>query len=106
EGRHVRFVGEAVRPDDGPPVDGFRPSATALFGSLASEGLAPHALCLQLTGMGHDGAAGLLEARRAGAWTIAQAEEDCVVFGMPKRAVDLGAACEVMDLPAIVERLK
>jgi two-component system chemotaxis response regulator CheB len=54
-----------------------------------------------LTGMGDDGARGLLEMREAGAYTVAQDEASCVVFGMPKEAIAAGAACEVLPLPRI-----
>ncbi|HWU40897.1 MAG TPA: chemotaxis protein CheB, partial [Candidatus Acidoferrum sp.] len=54
-----------------------------------------------LTGMGNDGATGLLEMRRAGAATIAQDEATCVVFGMPKEAISRGAVDEVIPLPQI-----
>ncbi|HRU66435.1 MAG TPA: chemotaxis protein CheB, partial [Spirochaetota bacterium] len=58
------------------------------------------------TGMGNDGAAGLLEMKEAGAWTIAQNEESCVVFGMPKEAIKLGAAKMVTDIDGIVDYIK
>jgi len=52
-----------------------------------------------LTGMGSDGAKGLLEMRESGAYTLAQDKESCIVFGMPKEAIKLGAASEVVSLP-------
>jgi two-component system chemotaxis response regulator CheB len=58
-----------------------------------------------LTGMGKDGAAGLLEMKEAGARTIAQDEASCVVFGMPKEAIARGGAGEVVSLPSIAERV-
>jgi two-component system chemotaxis response regulator CheB len=76
---------------DAPPEEGFRPSANFLFRSVAQSGGAS-TLGVLLTGMGRDGAAGLLEMRRAGATTIAQDEASCVVFGMPREAIALGAA--------------
>ena len=54
-----------------------------------------------MTGMGDDGANGLLEMKEAGAYTIAQNEETCVVFGMPARAIERGGACEVLPLDSI-----
>jgi two-component system chemotaxis response regulator CheB len=71
-----------------------------LFESLAGEAGAGVVACL-LTGMGRDGAAGLLAIRRAGGLTIAQDEETSVVFGMPREAVLLGAATQVLPLPEI-----
>jgi two-component system chemotaxis response regulator CheB len=64
-----------------------------------------NALGVLLTGMGVDGANGLLEMRRRGAHTIAQDEESCVVYGMPKAAVQRGAACEVLSLGQIADSL-
>ena len=58
-----------------------------------------------LTGMGNDGASGLLQMRKAGAWTAAQDEASCVVFGMPREAIRLGAAEAVMPLERITETL-
>jgi two-component system chemotaxis response regulator CheB len=58
-----------------------------------------------LTGMGKDGAAGLLEMKRAGARTLAQDEASCVVFGMPREAIALGAADEVVSLDTMSERI-
>ena len=64
-----------------------------------------NAIGLIMTGMGDDGARGLREMRDAGAWTIAQDEASCIVFGMPKEAIRLGAACEVVALDRIAEQL-
>ena len=58
-----------------------------------------------LTGMGSDGASGLLQMRKAGAWTAAQDEASCVVFGMPREAIRLGAAEAVMSLDRITDTL-
>ena len=96
-----------VELDDGPPVGRHRPSVDVLFRSVA-QSAAANAVGLILTGMGDDGATGLLEMRGAGAWTIAQDEATSVVYGMPKVAADMGAACEIMSLPrmagALVQR--
>jgi two-component system chemotaxis response regulator CheB len=73
-----------------PPVSGHRPSVDVLFRSVA-KAAGPSAVGIVLTGMGKDGAAGLLEMRRAGASTIGQDEASCVVYGMPKAAHDCGA---------------
>jgi two-component system chemotaxis response regulator CheB len=84
----------------GDPVNRHRPSVDVLFRSAATM-LSNAAVGILLTGMGKDGAEGLLEMRRAGAWTIAQDEASCVVFGMPREAVQLGAANEVLPLSDI-----
>ena len=85
---------------DGPPVSRHRPSVDVLFRS-AAQAAGRNAVGVILTGMGDDGAAGLLEMRQAGAHTIAQDEASCVVFGMPKEAIALGAAGEVLPLDRI-----
>lgn len=79
------------------PVNRHRPSVDVLFRSAARE-LGGSAIGVLLTGMGKDGADGLLQMHRAGAWTIAQDEASCVVYGMPREAVSLGAAHEVLPL--------
>jgi len=89
---------------DSPPVDGHRPSATALLKSVAQT-YGPAAVGVLLTGMGKDGARGLKTLRDAGARTIAQDEATCVVFGMPGEAIALGAAQEVLPLDRIAARL-
>jgi two-component system chemotaxis response regulator CheB len=82
---------------DGPLVSRHRPSVNVLFRSVA-QAAGPNAVGVILTGMGDDGADGMLEMRRAGAATIAQDEESCVVFGMPKAAIDRGAVDGVVSL--------
>lgn len=77
-----------------------RPSVDVMFESIARECGATAAACL-LTGMGRDGASGLLEIRQAGGLTIAQDEASCVVYGMPREAVLLGAASRILPLSAI-----
>ena len=84
----------------GPPVNRHRPSVDVLFRSAANVAGA-NALGIILTGMGKDGAQGMLEMRQAGSHTIAQDEASCVVFGMPKEAIAVGGACEVMPLQNI-----
>lgn len=84
----------------GPPVNRHRPSVDVLFRSAANVAGA-NALGIILTGMGKDGAQGLLEMRQAGAHTIAQDEASCVVFGMPKEAIAVGGACEIVTLQQI-----
>lgn len=77
-----------------------RPSVDVLFDSLAQDCGAVTVACL-LTGMGRDGATGLLAIREAGGFTIAQDEASCVVYGMPREAALLGAACRVLPLSDI-----
>lgn len=88
----------------GPEVNRHRPSVDALFNS-AVEAAGRNAVGVLLTGMGKDGAAGLLGLRQAGAHTIAQDEGSCVVFGMPREAIALGGASEVVPLKDIAGRL-
>jgi len=85
---------------DGPLVNRHRPSVDVLFRS-AAKCAGPNALGVIMTGMGDDGARGLLEMRQAGATTVAQDEASCVVFGMPKEAIKLGAADSVLALDKI-----
>lgn len=89
-----------VRIKDGPPVHHQRPSVDVLFQSVARNA-GRNALGVILTGMGADGAKGLLAMKESGAHTIAQDEQSCVVFGMPKEAIKLGAASAVVPLPEI-----
>jgi two-component system, chemotaxis family, protein-glutamate methylesterase/glutaminase len=84
----------------GPRVCYQRPSVDVLFHSV-SEAAAARSVGVLLTGMGCDGAAGLLRMRQAGAHTIAQDEASCVVFGMPREAIALGAAAQVLPLSAV-----
>jgi two-component system chemotaxis response regulator CheB len=86
-----------VQVKKGPLVHHQRPAADVLFRSVANYAGA-NAVGIILTGMGSDGAAGLLEMKEAGARTIAQDEKSCVVFGMPKEAIKLGAAEKVVSL--------
>ncbi|MDX5364114.1 MAG: CheB methylesterase domain-containing protein [Pseudazoarcus pumilus] len=86
------------------PVNRHRPSVDVLFRSAARE-LGDAAVGVLLTGMGKDGADGLLQMHRAGAWTIAQDEGSSVVYGMPREAVALGAANEVLPLGEIASHV-
>lgn len=85
------------------PVNRHRPSVDVLFESAAVSA-GKNAIGILLTGMGKDGAQGLLKMRQAGAWTLAQDEASCVVFGMPREAIALGAACDVVPITAMCER--
>jgi two-component system chemotaxis response regulator CheB len=87
---------------DGPPVARHRPSVDVLFRAAATAAGA-NAVAILLTGMGDDGAAGMLELRSVGAYTIAQDEATCVVFGMPKEAIARGAVDTVAPLDRIGE---
>lgn len=84
----------------GPLVNRHRPSVDVLFRSTATYA-GKNALGIILTGMGNDGAKGLLEMKKNGAPTIAQDEKSCVVFGMPREAIKLGAADKILSLEKI-----
>jgi two-component system chemotaxis response regulator CheB len=87
---------------DGPRVNRHRPSVDVLFRSVA-QAAGRNALGVLLTGMGADGAQGLLEMKQAGARTFAQDEASCVVFGMPRVAIELGAADRVVPLSQMAD---
>jgi len=89
---------------DGPPVCRQKPSVEVMFNSVAKYAAA-NAVGAILTGMGNDGAGGLLNMRRSGAHTIAEDETSCVVFGMPKEAIDRGAAEKVVPLSDVAKAL-
>lgn len=89
---------------DGPMVFHQRPAVEILFNSVAQYA-GQNAIGVILTGMGKDGAQGLLNMRKAGAATIAQDERTCIVFGMPKEAIDIGAAQVVKPLPNIAQTI-
>lgn len=89
-----------VEVKDGPLVSRHRPSVDVLFRS-AAQYAGKNAVGVIMTGMGDDGSRGLLEMRDAGAHTVAQDEESCIVFGMPKEAIKRGAVDKVMPLAAI-----
>jgi two-component system chemotaxis response regulator CheB len=89
---------------NGPLVNRHRPSVDVLFRSVA-QCAGANALGVIMTGMGDDGAAGLLEMRKAGANTVAQDEESCVVFGMPKEAIKRGGVEKTVTLTAIAREI-
>jgi len=93
-----------VEVKDGPLVNRHRPSVDVLFRSTARYA-GKNAIGAIMTGMGDDGAKGLLEMKEAGASTIAQDEKSCVVFGMPNEAIKLGAADKVMPLDQIAQQV-
>jgi len=84
----------------GPLVSRHRPSVDVLFRSVA-QSAGPNAVGIIMTGMGDDGARGMLEMHESGALTIAQDEATCVVYGMPKEAVKLGGVDAIVGLPQI-----
>jgi two-component system chemotaxis response regulator CheB len=105
-GRHMTLTRDGrLNLDNAAPVNGFRPSISRLFNSVA-ESAGRESVGVLLTGMGRDGADGLRLMRDAGALTIAQDEASSVIFGMPGEAVRLKAACEVLPPVAIAEALR
>ncbi|WP_395328379.1 chemotaxis response regulator protein-glutamate methylesterase [Novosphingobium sp. BL-8H] len=103
---HMELVGGTsghVRLIDGDPVGGHRPSVDVLFRSVARMGT--RAVGVILTGMGSDGAAGLAEMRTAGARTLGQSRETCVVYGMPRAAFEAGAVEKEVNLSALPEAI-
>ncbi len=88
-----------------PPVNGHRPSADVLFDSVSQE-FGPNVIGVIMTGMGEDGARGLGRIKAAGGYTLAQDEETCVVFGMPKVAMEMGNVNEVSSLDNLADRLE
>ncbi len=89
----------------GDPVNRHRPAVDVLFDSVEREAR-QQAIGVILTGMGKDGAQGLLRMRQAGAWTIGQDQESCVIYGMPREAVQVAAVAEVAPLNEIGERIQ
>jgi two-component system chemotaxis response regulator CheB len=107
DGRHLGVSRGRIHLSDEPPVEGFRPSATHLFASVARE-YGPRAAGFVLSGMGSDGAGGLALVRTAGGYTAAQSEATSVIFGMPRVALECGAAAHELDvdeIPKVIERL-
>jgi len=103
----VRRTGTGYRVElmEGPPVCRHRPSVEVLFRS-AAQAAGPFGAGIIMTGMGDDGAGGLLEMREAGALTIAQNEATCIVFGMPREAIRRGAAKMVLPLDSIASTVQ
>jgi two-component system, chemotaxis family, protein-glutamate methylesterase/glutaminase len=98
----AQYIAKVFR---GPAVNRHCPSVDVLFRS-AARAAGRNVTGIIMTGMGDDGARGLLEMRQAGARTIAQDEASCIVFGMPKEAIGMGAAKEILSLsqiPAVLE---
>jgi two-component system, chemotaxis family, protein-glutamate methylesterase/glutaminase len=105
---HLRLVRQGLRVTtelfEAPPVDRHRPSVNVLFESAARV-LGSNAVGVIMTGMGDDGARGLLAMKHAGAATLAQDAPGCTVFGMPQRAIQLGAADYIAPLDALADRI-
>jgi two-component system chemotaxis response regulator CheB len=102
--RHLSVRDGVLRLDDGPPRHSCRPSVDVLFDSVAAE-YGAAATGVLLTGMGRDGAGGLLRMRTSGAVTFAQDEASCVVYGMPREAAMLGAAAYILPPARIAARV-
>ena len=107
--RHMKVkrltMGDVVVLNDDARVNGHRPSVDVLFHSAAEE-FGSHAVAALMTGMGDDGAEGLGAVKRAGGMTIAQSEESCVVYGMPKAAIERGYATRVVALDVLSATLQ
>ncbi|MEZ4744171.1 MAG: chemotaxis-specific protein-glutamate methyltransferase CheB [Bdellovibrionota bacterium] len=93
-----------IKISDGPKVSNHKPSVDVLFSS-ACRVYGDKVVAALLTGMGKDGASGLLNLKNAGAYTVIQNEESCVVYGMPKAAEELNAHCDVVSLEKIAKKL-
>jgi two-component system, chemotaxis family, protein-glutamate methylesterase/glutaminase len=107
--RHIKVkrmaLGDVVVLNDDTRVNGHRPSADVLFHSVARE-FGSQAIAALMTGMGDDGAEGLGAVKKAGGMTIAQSEESCVVYGMPKAAIERGYATRVITLDGMAATLQ
>lgn len=107
-GWHLRLASRGgryvLRVSDDPPVNRHRPCVDVMFQSMA-EVAGARAIAVLLTGMGADGAQAMVRLRARGAHTIAQDEASCVVFGMPRQAIALGGAQEVLALDEMARRL-
>jgi two-component system chemotaxis response regulator CheB len=106
--RHMKVkrlpLADVVVLNDDPPANGHRPSVDVLFKSVAGE-FGPRGVAVLMTGMGEDGASGMGHVKAAGGTTIAQDEESCVVFGMPKAAVEHNYAMRVVPLEGLAHAI-
>ena len=106
-GKHLGLTRRGVVLSDGEPLDGHLPSVTHMFSTVARS-FGSRALGVVLTGMGGDGARGLVELKRAGGRVLAQDESSSIVFGMARKAVELGAVDRVLpldDIPAAIVKI-
>jgi two-component system chemotaxis response regulator CheB len=107
--RHIKVkrlpLGDIVVLSDDPRVNGHRPSADVLFKSLAEE-FGAKGVAVIMTGMGEDGAQGMGVVKAAGGMTLAQSEESCVVYGMPKAAIERGFVQRIVALDALANTLQ
>ncbi len=107
--RHIRVrrlsMGDVVVLSDEERVNGHRPSVDTLFHSVAEE-FGQRSVAVLMTGMGEDGAEGMAAVKAAGGLTIAQSEQTCVVYGMPKAAIERGHALRVLPLDAMASTLQ
>lgn len=107
--RHLKVkalpLGRVAVLSDEPRVNGHRPSVDVLFRSLAQE-FGPESIAVLMTGMGEDGAAGMGAVKMAGGLTIAQSEDSCVVYGMPRAAIERGFVTRVVSLEAMANTLQ
>ncbi len=107
--RHIKVkrmpMGDIIVLSDDDRVNGHRPSVDVLFRSVAQE-FGNNSLGVLMTGMGEDGAEGMAAIKRAGGMTVAQSEDSCVVFGMPKAAIERGHAIRVVPLDAMANTLQ
>lgn len=108
-GQHMKVVNKGrklkIKLTQDPPVNRFRPSVDYMFNSLADVCVSRKISGILLTGMGNDGAQGLLNLKSAGSYTIAQDESSSSVFGMPKAAIEINGQCDILALEEIAESL-
>ena len=97
-------LGDIIVLSDDDRVNGHRPSVDVLFRSVAQE-FGNNSLAVLMTGMGEDGAEGMNAIKRAGGMTVAQSEDSCTVFGMPKVAIERGHAMRVVPLDMLANTL-
>ncbi len=108
-GKHIelKYFGKKalIMINDNPPLHSCKPSVDVLFNSVKDEELAKRCISIILTGMGRDGAEGLLNLKNLGSYTIAQDKNSCLIYGMPKAACDINAVCEEVDIDKIAYRI-